>query len=46
MAYCKRCGKKIHRTYWTWNGWKHFAFMLSDDDGWTKEDRDHNASPR
>ena len=43
MKRCRRCGVRIHRTHWTFNGWKHFAFY--EKDGWAVEDRDHNAQP-
>lgn len=42
MARCKRCGKRIHRTHWTWNGWKHFGAVS----GWAPEDTDHAAVPK
>ena len=42
MSRCKVCGKRIHRTHWTWNGWKHWRTGVEP---WTPEDRDHDARP-
>ena len=37
MSRCRQCGKRIHRTHWTFNGWKH------NGPGWTPQDRDHDV---
>ena len=42
MNRCRSCGKRIHRTHWTFNGWKHVGPTL----GWTPEDHDHDAEPK